>query len=96
MFTGRRDVLGIVSLQCFQGNWELDQPLATILGKSLDELKTSADQQVKHIQTVQFMWQIIQNNQHVYYILFTIKESCMTSTHPVLYFWSSSLFLKLG
>ena len=45
--SGRRDVLGIVQLQGFQGNWELDQSLATILGKSLEELKSSAEQQVR-------------------------------------------------
>ncbi len=46
-FAVRRDIVGIVSLQGFQGNWELNQHLAEILNKKLDELTSSAGSQVR-------------------------------------------------
>ncbi len=42
-----RDVLGMVSLQCFQGNWELNQSLASLLGKTETELKSQSPVKVK-------------------------------------------------
>ena len=48
-----RDVLGVVSLQCFQGNWELNQSLASLLGKTEAELKSQSP--VKVIVNISFL-----------------------------------------
>ncbi len=53
-----RDVLGMVSIQCFQGNWELNQSLATLLGKTESELKSQSPVKVKVNTTIYTLYRM--------------------------------------